>query len=349
MNIEKDSTKAIDVPFYSLDIILSATDKFSDANKLGRGGFGPVYKGKFPGGQEMEVKRLSICSGQGVKELQNEVVLISKLQHRNLVRLLGYSLNKHEKILLYEYMPNRSLDAFIFDEENRLLLDSKKRFEIILGIARGLLYLHQDSRLRVIHKDLKTSNILCNENMNPKISDFGLARIVEGTGAEASTNNVVGTLGYMSPEYALEGKFSTKSNVFSFGVVLLEIFSGKENTGFYNPEQVLNLLRHAWTLWTENKALDLTDPTLVETCDESQVIECVNIGLLCIQEDPGERPTMSNVVVLLDSETSSPLPTPTQPAFVARRRQSVASSSLSLKPADSISNNELTISMDQGR
>ncbi|XP_073277899.1 G-type lectin S-receptor-like serine/threonine-protein kinase At4g03230 isoform X1 [Primulina huaijiensis] len=346
MNIEKDSTKAIDVPFYSLDIVSSSTDKFSDANKLGRGGFGSVYKGKFPGGQEIAVKRLSSCSGQGIKEFQNEVVLISKLQHRNLVRLLGYSLNKHEKLLLYEYMPNRSLDAFIFDQENRLLLDWKKRFDIILGIARGLLYLHQDSRLRVIHRDLKTSNILLDENMNPKISDFGLARIVEGR-AEASTKNVIGTLGYMSPEYALEGKFSTKSDVFSFGVVLLEIVSGKKNTGFYNPEQVLNLLRYAWILWTENKALDLTDPTLVETCDASQVMKCINIGLLCVQEDPGDRPTMSNVVVMLDSETS-PLPPTTQPAFVVRRRLSVASSSSSSKP-ETISNNELTITMDEGR
>lgn len=347
MNIEKYSTKAIDVPFYSMDIVLSATDKFSDANKLGRGGFGPVYKGKFLGGQEIAVKRLSSCSGQGIKEFQNEVVLISKLQHRNLVRLLGYSLDKHEKILLYEYMPNRSLDTFIFDQENRLLLDWKKRFDIILGIARGLLYLHQDSRLRVIHRDLKTSNILLDENMNPKISDFGLARIVEGKGAEASTKNVIGTLGYMSPEYALEGKFSTKSDVFSFGILLLEIVSGKKNTGFYNPEQVLNLLRYAWILWTENKALDLTDPAMVETCDASQVMKCINIGLLCVQEDPGDRPTMSNVLLMLDSETSS-LPPPTQPAFVVRRRLSVASSSLSSKP-DTISNNELTISMDQGR
>ncbi|XP_073149387.1 G-type lectin S-receptor-like serine/threonine-protein kinase At4g03230 [Henckelia pumila] len=346
MNIKKDSTKNIDVPFYSLDIVLSSTDRFSDANKLGRGGFGPVYKGKFPGGQEIAVKRLSSCSRQGIKEFQNEVVLISKLQHRNLVRLLGYSLNKHEKILLYEYMPNRSLDAFIFDEENRLLLDWKKRFDIILGIARGLLYLHQDSRLRVIHRDLKTSNILLDENMNPKISDFGLARIIEGR-AEASTKNVIGTLGYMSPEYALEGKFSTKSDVFSFGVVLLEIVSGKKNTGFYNSEQVLNLLRYAWILWTENNALDLTDPTLVETCDASQVMKCINIGLLCVQEDPGDRPTMSNVVVMLDSETI-PLPPPTQPALVVRRRLSVASTSSSSKP-ETISNNELTISMDQGR
>ncbi|KAL3624701.1 hypothetical protein CASFOL_031369 [Castilleja foliolosa] len=225
-----ENDKSIDVPFYDLNIILSATDNFSNANKLGQGGFGPVYK------------RLLSCSGQGMDEFINEVTLIAKLQHRNLVRLLGYCIKGSEQILLYEYMANRSLDTFVFDQKNGLLLDWNKRFDIILGIARGLLYLHQDSRLRVIHRDMKTSNILLDEEMNPKISDFGLARIVEGKGTEASTNKVVGTYGYMSPEYALEGTFSVKSNVFSFGVVMLEIISGKKNTLFSNQREVLNLL-----------------------------------------------------------------------------------------------------------
>ncbi|KAI3465665.1 hypothetical protein Pfo_022328 [Paulownia fortunei] len=342
-----ENDKGIDVPFYNLDTILSATDNFSDANKLGRGGFGPVYKGKLPGGREIAVKRLSSCSGQGIEEFLNEVILIAKLQHRNLVRLLGYCIKENEKILLYEYMPNRSLDAFIFDQNNCLLLDWKKRFDIILGIARGLLYLHQDSRLRIIHRDLKTSNILLDEEMNPKISDFGLARIVEGKGTEASTNKVVGTYGYMSPEYALDGKFSIKSDVFSFGVVMLEIISGKKNTGFYHPQEVLNLLGYAWRLWSENKAFDLVDPTLLESCEKSQVMKCINIGLLCVQEDPNDRPSMSTVVIMLGSETS-PLPPPTQPAFVLRRRLSSTSSSSSTKP-DTISNNQLTISVAQGR
>ncbi|KAH6776067.1 hypothetical protein C2S52_013628 [Perilla frutescens var. hirtella] len=340
-----------DVPFYDLETILCATENFSDANKLGRGGFGPVYKGKFPEGLEVAVKRLSSCSGQGVEEFLNEVVLIAKLQHRNLVRLLGYCIKGDERILLYEYMPNRSLDAFIFDEHKRFLLDWKKRFDIILGIARGLLYLHQDSRLRIIHRDLKTSNILLDEDMNPKISDFGLARIVEGKGTEASTNKVVGTFGYMSPEYALDGKFSIKSDVFSFGVVMLEIVSGRKNTGFYNPQEVLNLLGYTWRLWCDNKAVDLIDPTLLELSDESEVIKCINIGLLCVQEDPNDRPSMATVVIMLGSETST-LPSPTQPAFVVRRRLSSTgtgtSPSSSVKP-DTVSVNELTVSMAQGR
>ncbi|GFP93767.1 g-type lectin s-receptor-like serine/threonine-protein kinase at4g03230 [Phtheirospermum japonicum] len=342
-----ENDKSIDVPFYNLNIILSATDNFSDANKLGQGGFGPVYKGTFPGGREIAVKRLSSCSGQGIDEFLNEVTLIAKLQHRNLVRLLGYCIKGTEKILLYEYMPNRSLDAFIFDQKNCMLLDWKKRFDIISGIARGLLYLHQDSRLRVIHRDLKTSNILLDEEMNPKISDFGLARIVEGKGTEASTNKVVGTYGYMSPEYALEGTFSIKSDVFSFGVVMLEIISGKKNTLFSNPREVLNLLGYAWRLWSENKTLDLVDPTMLGSCDEFQAMTCVNIGLLCVQEDPNDRPSMTNVVLMLGNETSL-LPAPNQPAFVVRRRLSSLSSSSSAIP-DSMSHNELTISMAQAR
>ncbi|PIN17007.1 Serine/threonine protein kinase [Handroanthus impetiginosus] len=339
--------KGIDVPFYNFDSILSATDNFSDANMLGRGGFGPVYKGKFPGGHEIAVKRLSSCSGQGIDEFLNEVNLIARLQHRNLVRLLGYCIKENEKILLYEYMPNRSLDAIIFDQNDCMLLDWEKRFDIIMGIARGLLYLHQDSRLRIIHRDLKTSNILLDEELNPKISDFGLARIIEGKRTEASTNKVVGTYGYMSPEYALEGKFSIKSDVFSFGVVMLEIISGKKNTGFYHPQEVMNLLGYAWRLWSEDKALDLVDPRLIESCEKSQVMMCINVGLLCVQEDPNDRPSMSTIVIMLGSESTA-LPTPTQPAFVTRRRISAASSSSSTKP-DTISNNELTISMVQGR
>ncbi|EYU43089.1 hypothetical protein MIMGU_mgv1a002648mg [Erythranthe guttata] len=346
--MHENNQGSIDVPFYNLDVILSATDNFSDANMLGRGGFGPVYKGKFPGGSEIAVKRLSSFSGQGIEEFRNEVILIAKLQHRNLVRLLGYCITEKEKILLYEYMPNRSLDAFIFDQNNCLLLDWNQRFNIILGIARGLLYLHQDSRLRIIHRDMKTSNILLDEDMNPKISDFGLAKIVEGKETEASTNRVVGTYGYMSPEYALDGKFSIKSDVFSFGVVMLEIISGKKNTGFYNPQQVLNLLGYAWGLWIENKAIELVDPVVVESCEECEVIKCINVGLLCVQEDPNDRPSMSTVVVMIGSENTNSIPFPTKPAFVVRRHHSSTSSSTSTKP-DTISSNLLTVSTVEGR
>ncbi|XP_024180562.1 G-type lectin S-receptor-like serine/threonine-protein kinase At4g03230 isoform X2 [Rosa chinensis] len=326
----EEDEKGIDVPFFDLQSILEATDNFSDANKLGQGGYGPVYKGKFFGGQEIAVKRLSKVSGQGLQEFRNEVVLIAKLQHRNLVRLRGYCMKGEEKILLYEYMPNKSLDSFIFDHTQNVFLNWEMRFNIILGIARGLLYLHQDSRLRIIHRDLKTSNVLLDEEMNPKISDFGLARIVGGKETEANTNTVVGTYGYMSPEYALDGTFSVKSDVFSFGVVLLEIISGKKNAGFFQSKQTFSLLGYAWELWTGDKVLDLMDKNLEESCNRSEFVRCVNVGLLCVQEDPVDRPTMSNVITLLDSETAIPA-TPKQPAFFIRRGNSSTASS-STKP-----------------
>ncbi|CAN0914719.1 G-type lectin S-receptor-like serine/threonine-protein kinase At4g03230 [Linum grandiflorum] len=189
----EDDQKVIDVPFFDLKCIQSATDFFCISNKLGQGGFGPVYKGKFPGGQEIAVKRLSSGSTQGLEEFKNEVVLIAKLQHRNLVRLLGFCVEGSEKMLLYEYMPNKSLDFFIFDQSRSVLLNWEVRFNIIMGIARGMLYLHRDSRLTIVHRDLKTSNVLLDEEMSPKISDFGLARIIAAKQTEVDTVRVVGT------------------------------------------------------------------------------------------------------------------------------------------------------------
>ncbi|XP_027348569.1 G-type lectin S-receptor-like serine/threonine-protein kinase At4g03230 isoform X1 [Abrus precatorius] len=354
--LKEDDAQAIDIPHFHLESILDATNNFANSNKLGQGGFGPVYKGKFPGGQEIAVKRLSSCSGQGLEEFKNEVVLIAKLQHRNLVRLLGYCVEGDEKMLLYEYMPNRSLDAFIFetnvmchapnglqDRKLCVVLDWDVRFKIILGIARGLLYLHEDSRLRIIHRDLKTSNILLDEEKNPKISDFGLARIFGGKETVANTDRVVGTYGYMSPEYALDGHFSVKSDVFSFGVVVLEIISGKRNTGFYQVEHELSLLGYAWHLWKEGRAMEFMDQTVCQTCNADECLKCVNVGLLCLQEDPNERPTMSNVVFMLGSESNT-LPSPKEPAFVVRRCPSSRASTSS--KLETFSRNELTVTID---
>ncbi|MED6204994.1 hypothetical protein PIB30_013990 [Stylosanthes scabra] len=328
--LEDRHSESIEVPFYTYRSIVAATDNFSESNKLGRGGFGPVYKGRFPGGQDIAVKRLSNVSTQGLEEFKNEIVLIAKLQHRNLVRLRGYCIKGDEKILLYEYMPNKSLDSFIFDRSRTLLLDWPMRFDIILGIARGLLYLHQDSRLRIIHRDLKTSNILLDEDMTPKISDFGLAKIFGGKEIEASTQRVVGTYGYMAPEYALDGFFSIKSDVFSFGVVLLEILSGKKNTGFYQFKQTATLLGYAWGLWTENRLMDLMDASFSGTCNENQFNKCAHIALLCVQDEPGDRPTMSSVLTMLDSEIAT-IPIPKQPTFYAIRRTTSTTASSSSK------------------
>ncbi|MFS7985371.1 putative protein kinase RLK-Pelle-DLSV family [Helianthus anomalus] len=192
----------VELTLFGLSTLLKATDDFSKNNKLGEGGFGPVYKGVLEDGKEIAVKRLANTSTQGLQEFKNEVISISKLQHRNLVKLLGYCIEREEKMLIYEYMPNKGLDSFIFDRTQSELLDWPTRYQIIHGIARGLLYIHQDSRLRIIHRDLKVSNILLDMDMNPKISYFGMARSFGGNQIEANTKRVVGTYGYMAPEYA---------------------------------------------------------------------------------------------------------------------------------------------------
>ncbi|GKV48271.1 hypothetical protein SLEP1_g55093 [Rubroshorea leprosula] len=304
-----------ELPLFDFDSMVVATNNFSMANKLGQGGYGPVYKGKLHDGTDVAVKRLSSSSGQGLEEFKNEVRLISKLQHRNLVRLIGCCVEREERILIYEFLANKSLDNFLFDPSptKRAELSWAERFDIIQGIARGLLYLHRDSCLRVIHRDLKVSNILLDEKMNPKISDFGLARIFEGTQYLANTHKVVGTLGYMSPEYGLAGIFSEKSDVFSFGVLLLEIVSGKKVTRFLYNDEHLSLLSHAWQLWNKGKGLHLIDEALADSFSSTEVKRCIQIALLCVQDHAENRPTMAAVISMLSSETE--LLQPKEPTF----------------------------------
>ncbi|TYG65068.1 hypothetical protein ES288_D06G155400v1 [Gossypium darwinii] len=259
-------------PSIKLDILQAATTNFCDENKLGQGGFGPVYKGTLADGNEIAVKRLSRASSQGLLEFKNEVMLIAKLQHRNL------------------------------------------RFNIIKGVARGIMYLHEDSHIRVIHRDLKASNVLFDHEMNPKISYFGMAKFFCGDQNEANTNRVVGTYGYMAPEYAMEGLFSVKSDVFSFGVILLEIISGKKNNGFHLSEHGESLLTFAWKLWSKGEGMELIDEHLAGSSVPTEVLKCIQIGLLCVQVDPANRPTMSTVVAMLGSETIT-LPLPVEPTF----------------------------------
>ncbi|KAM3749525.1 hypothetical protein ACB098_05G192100 [Castanea mollissima] len=275
----EENSRHPDLLIFDLSCIVAATNNFSPINKLGEGGFGSVFKGQLSNGQQVAVKRLSNSSGQGIEEFKNEVMLIAKLQHRNLVKLFGCCIQGEEKMLIYEYMPNKSLDFFIFDHTRSSLLNWGKRFEIIIGITRGILYLHQDSRLRIIHRDLKTSNVLLDGEMNPKISDFGIARIFKGDQIQDKTTRVIGTYGYMSPEYAVFGKFSTKSDVFSFGVILLEIISGKKNNSSYQTHPSLTLIGHVWELWREDRALDIVDSSITESFVSHEVLRCIQIGL----------------------------------------------------------------------
>ncbi|XBI87104.1 hypothetical protein VPH35_025236 [Triticum aestivum] len=266
---------------FEFEQVLVATNNFSEENKLGECGFGTVYKGQLPEGSEIALKRLAPHSGQGFTEFKNEVQLIAKLKHRNLVRLLGCCSHEDEKILVYEYLSNKSLASFIFDENKRALLDWSTLLAIIQGIAHGLLYLHKHSQLRVIHRDLKPSNILLDSEMNPKISDFGLAKIFNSNSSEQNTTRrVFGTYGYMPPEYASEGIFSIKSDVFSFGVVIFEIISGKRNSGSRQCGDFINLLGYAWQLWKEGRLIDLADASLVSKSNPIEMMRCINIALL---------------------------------------------------------------------
>ncbi|XP_039139720.1 receptor-like serine/threonine-protein kinase SD1-8 [Dioscorea cayenensis subsp. rotundata] len=257
--------------------LLAATHNFATTNILGKGGFGLVYKGKLSEGHEIAIKRLSRSSTQGIDEFENEVTFIAKLQHRNLVRLLGYCIKGDEKILVYEYMPNGSLDGFLFGKEEGDHLDWQTRFHII--------------------------------------EDFGLARNFGDCDTMIKTKRVVGTYGYMAPEYALDGIFSTKSDVFSFGVLILEVISGQRNRILLsNPH--LYLLGKAWRLWNEGKVLDLLDPLIGNSFSMTQVMRCINIGLLCVQEKPEDRPSMASVVVMLSND-DTPFPEPKEPGFKA--------------------------------
>ncbi|KAL8237822.1 hypothetical protein R6Q59_018903 [Mikania micrantha] len=335
----------LELPLFGLSTILKATNNFSMSAKLGEGGFGPVYKGVLEDGQEIAVKRLAETSTQGLQEFKNEVIFISKLQHRNLVKLLGCCVEAGEKMLIYEYMPNKGLDSFIFDKAHEELLDWSTRYHIINGIARGLLYLHQDSRLRIMHRDLKVSNILLDIDMNPKISDFGMARTFGRNQIEANTNRVVGTYGYMAPEYAGDGIFSVRSDVYSFGVLVLEIVSGEKNRGFFHKEHGNNLIGHAWVLHNEENSLQLVAKCLAEKVNVSQVLRSIHVGLLCVQRHPEDRPNMTSVIMMLGSD--GPLPSPKEPGFYIGNMKQDTIHSLSSYGISS--NNELSISMLKGR
>ncbi|KAB2045542.1 hypothetical protein ERO13_D01G143000v2 [Gossypium hirsutum] len=306
---------------FPFEILVAATKDFHPHQKLGEGGFGPVYRGKLDDGREVAVKKLSHSSRQGKKEFENEARLLARVQHRNVVNLLGYCVHGAEKLLVYEYVTNESLDKLLFKSNRKTELDWKRRYEIISGVARGLLYLHEDSHNRIIHRDIKAGNILLDDKWVPKIADFGMARLFPEDQTHVNTR-VAGTNGYMAPEYVMNGRLSVKADVFSFGVVVLELISGQRNSSFNLDVDAHSLLEWAYKLYKKGKSLEFMDPVLASSAVPEQVAMCIQIGLLCTQGDPQLRPDMRRVVILLSKRPGS-LEEPTRPgALGARHRRS---------------------------
>ncbi|PON40429.1 Serine/threonine protein kinase [Parasponia andersonii] len=283
---------------FSYAELRAATGDFSSSNKLGEGGFGDVYKGTLSDGRVVAVKQLSVASNHGKAQFITEIATISVVQHRNLVKLYGCCIEGNRRILVYEYLENRSLDQALFGKNN-LHLDWRTRFNICLGTARGLAYLHEESRPRIVHRDVKASNILLDETLCPKISDFGLAKLYDDNKTHMSTR-VAGTIGYLAPEYAMRGHLTEKADTFGFGIVVLEIVSGRPN--FYNQDnERVYLLERAWSLLESNQSLDLVDPSLAEF-DEKEAIRLIRVALLCTQGSPTSRPPMSRVIGMLTGD-----------------------------------------------
>ncbi|KAL9998824.1 putative protein kinase RLK-Pelle-DLSV family [Helianthus debilis subsp. tardiflorus] len=311
---ELEQLAAQEQKIFKFETLISATKNFHLDNKLGEGGYGPVFKGKLEDGREIAVKKLSQTSKQGKKEFTNEAKLLARVQHRNVVNLLGYCGNP-EKLLVYEYVEHESLDKFLFKHQE--VLDWKRRYDIIRGVARGLLYLHEDSHDRIIHRDIKASNILLDEKWIPKIADFGMARLYPEDQTHINTR-VAGTNGYMAPEYVMHGTLSVKVDVYSFGVVILELISGQKNSTFDLDPECQNLLDWAYKLYKKGKSLEILESRLAASADPEQVCACIQIGLLCTQSDPKQRPTMRGVVLMLNKKPSA-LDEPNRPGIPGTR------------------------------
>ncbi|XP_028792809.1 cysteine-rich receptor-like protein kinase 42 isoform X1 [Neltuma alba] len=286
---------------YNYNELEYATNNFREQNKLGEGGFGAVYKGNLKNGKVVAIKKLNLCSSKRIQEdFESEVKLISNVHHRNLIRLLGWCIKDYDRILVYEYMENNSLDKFIFGKRKGFL-NWKQRYDIILGMARGLAYLHEELHIRIVHRDIKPNNILLDDDLQPKIADFGLARLLHEEKYHLSAN-FAGTLGYAAPEYAIHGQLSEKVDVYSYGVVVLEIISGQKSKELKVNDDVEGefLLQKAWKLYASGTPLELVDNTLESNdYDAEEVKKIIEIGLLCTQESATLRPTMSEVIGLL--------------------------------------------------
>ncbi|KAL3357043.1 hypothetical protein AABB24_017626, partial [Solanum stoloniferum] len=290
---------------YSYDELKKGTRGFKESDLLGRGGFGKVYKGVLRNSKaEIAVKRISHESKQGLREFVSEIASIGRLRHRNLVQLLGWCRRRGDLLLVYEFMPNGSLDNFLFGEP-KMVLTWEQRFKIIKGVASGLLYLHEGYEQVVLHRDIKASNVLLDGELNGKLGDFGLARLYEH-GSNPSTTKVVGTLGYLAPELPRTGRATTKTDVFAFGALLLEVVCGRRPIEHKAGPEEFVLVDLVWDKWREGKILDIVDYRLKGEYNESEVLMVLKLGLMCSNNKPLARPSIRQVVRYFEGEIGMP-------------------------------------------
>ncbi|EEF32427.1 ATP binding protein, putative [Ricinus communis] len=292
------------VKLYTYRELKNATDDFSPRTKIGEGGFGSVYKGRLKDGKFAAIKVLSAESRQGAKEFLTEINVISEIEHENLVKLYGCCVEGNHRILVYNYLENNSLAQTLLGvghNQSNIQFSWRTRSKICIGVARGLAFLHEQVRPHIVHRDIKASNILLDKDLTPRISDFGLAKLIPPNMTHVSTR-VAGTIGYLAPEYAIRGQLTRRADIYSFGVLLVEIVSGRCNTNTRLPVEEQYLLERTWELYERRELVGLVDTSLNGDFDAEEACKFLKIGLLCTQDAPKLRPSMSTVVKLLTGE-----------------------------------------------
>lgn len=290
--------------FFTYEELMEITQGFSRQNIIGEGGFGCVYKGWLPDGKLVAVKQLKAGSGQGDREFKAEVEIISRVHHRHLVSLVGYSIAENQRLLIYEFVPNKTLEHHLH-EKGLPVLEWTKRVKIALGSAKGLAYLHEDCHPKIIHRDIKSANILLDNAFEAQVADFGLAKLTNDANTHVSTR-VMGTFGYLAPEYASSGKLTDRSDVFSFGVVLLELITGRKPVDATQPLGDESLVEWARPLLIQaletGDLSELVDPRLEKNYLEGEMLRMIEAAAACIRHSAAKRPRMVQVVRALDSD-----------------------------------------------
>ncbi|KAH7867464.1 hypothetical protein Vadar_033864 [Vaccinium darrowii] len=305
LNVNRSLKGDEDFRVFAYNELKAASQSFHPSNKIGEGGFGSVYKGRLRDGTFVAIKVLAVEpeSMRGEREFISELAALSNIKHENLVKLRGCCVNGAERFLVYDQLENNSLShTFLGGVQNRVKFSWTLRRDVSLGVARGLTYLHEEAKPRIVHRDIKARNILLDQDFTPKVADFGLAKLFADSTSYVSTR-VAGTLGYLAPEYAVTGHLSRKSDVYSFGVLLMEIVSGRPVVDFHERYGEQYLVDKAWELYRENTLVELVDPVLNGNFPEEEAVRFLKVALLCVQEIAKKRPEISEALKMLTDET----------------------------------------------